>query len=85
MFQPCYWLGITFIADGGCSSAEWDWFQGAVRFQNADVVLETCHFRKVSVVSLIWTCMSNSSCDSCLEVGDHLSFRCLLQHVAYLK
>jgi hypothetical protein len=57
-----------------------------VRFQNTDVALETCHFRKVSYSQfLIWTCAPNSSCGSCLKVGDHLSFRCLLQHVAYLE
>jgi hypothetical protein len=53
-------------------------FQDAMRFQNANEALETCHFRKVSPFLcgqfLIWTCAPNSSRGSCLEVGDCLSF-----------
>jgi hypothetical protein len=48
-----------------------------MRFQNANMALEMCRFRKVSPFLcgqfLIWTCAPNSSCGSCLEAGDCLS------------
>ena len=49
-----------------------------MRFQNANVALETCCFRKVSSFLcgqfLIQTCAPNSSRGSCLKAGDCLSF-----------
>ena len=60
-----------------------------MRFQNANVALETCCFRKVSPFLcgqfLIWTCAPNSSRSSCLEAGDRLPFIYLFHSMSLIS
>ena len=60
-----------------------------MRFQDANVALVTCRFRKVSPFLcgqfLIRTCAPNSSRGSCLEAGDRLSFILLVHSMLLIS